>query len=98
MPSLWQMLPGSAFLRRLRDAAWPDHVGLVSVFSRRDRVTPWTSARVDGGVPRVRNVEVDAGHGDYLLRKGIYEAVMRELRRLAPREVRRLSPSSRLAA
>ena len=88
----------SGFLRRLWDAAWPAHVALVSVFSRRDRVTPWASARVDAGVARVRNVEVDARHSDYLLKKGIYEAVMSELRRLGPRPARRASPSSRLAA
>jgi hypothetical protein len=90
------MLPGSGFLRLLWDGGWPPQVGLVSVFSRRDRVTPWTSARVDADVPRVRNLEVDAGHSEYLLKKGIYEAVVRELRRLSPPPVRR--EVSRLAA
>lgn len=88
LPSLVQMLPGSDFLRRLREGAWPAHVALVSIFSRRDRITPWPSALVESRVPQGRNVEVDAAHRDYLLKKGIYAAMVRELRRIEAREAR----------
>jgi triacylglycerol lipase len=88
LPSLLQMLPGSDFLRRLRDGAWPAHVALISLFSRRDRITPWPSALIESRVPHGRNVEVDAAHGDYLLKKSIYAAMVRELNRVEAREAR----------
>jgi triacylglycerol lipase len=88
LPSLVQMLPGSDFLRRLREGAWPAHVALVSIFSRRDRIAPWPSALLDTRVAQGRNVEVDAAHGDYLLKKAIYGTMIRELRRIEPRDVR----------
>jgi triacylglycerol lipase len=88
LPSLLQMLPGSDFLRRLREGAWPAHVALISLFSRRDRITPWPSALIESRVAQGRNVEVDAAHGDYLLKKGIYGTMMRELRSVEAREAR----------
>ncbi|HET7824058.1 MAG TPA: alpha/beta fold hydrolase [Anaeromyxobacter sp.] len=91
MPSIVQMLPGSRFMRRLRDTAWPARVGLVSIWSRRDRVAPWPSAILEARGANVRNVEVDAGHGDYLLKKRIYGAIVRELRRT---EAPRLRPAA----
>jgi triacylglycerol lipase len=95
MPSIVEMLPGSRFMRRLRDTAWPARVGLVSIWSRRDRVAPWPSAVVEARGAHVRNVEVEARHGDYLLKKRIYRAVLRELRR---GEVPRVAPASAPAA
>jgi pimeloyl-ACP methyl ester carboxylesterase len=88
LPSLVQMLPGSDFLRRLREGAWPAHVALVSLFSRRDRITPWPSALIESRTAQGRNVEVDAGHSDYLLKKSIYGAMLRELRRIEARDAR----------
>lgn len=88
MPSIPQMLPGSRFMRRLHETAWPAGVGLLSFCSRRDRVAPWPSTVVAPGQARVRNVEVDARHGDYLLRKRIYRRIRAELRVDAPREAR----------
>jgi triacylglycerol lipase len=95
LPSLVQMLPESGFLRRLREGAWPAHVALVSIFSRRDRIAPWPSALVDARAAQGHNVEVDAGHGDYLLKKSVYAAIARELRRLEARDARpTAAPSS----
>lgn len=94
MPSLVQMLPGSRFMRRLRDTAWPARVGLVSIWSRRDRIAPWPSAIVESRGAPVRNVEVDASHGDYLLKKRIYGTVVRELRRMSWRDAHRGSASA----
>ena len=94
MPSLLQMLPGSGFMRRLHEIAWPAHVALVSIYSRRDRVAPWPSAVIDSRVPQRRNVEVNAAHSDYLLKKGIYLTMMRELRRIESRDARPASVSA----
>jgi triacylglycerol lipase len=100
MPSLLQMLPGSRFIRTLRDTGWPARVALLSVYSRRDRVAPWPGALVDARLPQARNVEVDAAHGDYLLKKRIYLTILAELRRITTRETRggSVSTSTPLAA
>jgi len=88
MPSLLQMLPGSGFIRRLCEIGWPARVAVFSIYSRRDRVAPWPGALVDARLSHARNVEVDAGHGDYLLKKRIYEAIVSELWRTAAHEAR----------
>jgi pimeloyl-ACP methyl ester carboxylesterase len=88
MPSLLQMLPGSAFIRHLRETDWPDRVAVFSIYSRRDRVAPWPGALVDVRLSHTRNVEVDGGHGDYLLKRRIYGAIMTEVRRAAAHEAR----------
>lgn len=97
LPSLVQMLPDSAFLRRLWEDAWPAQVAVVSIFSRRDRVAPWPSALVHSSVPLARNVEVDASHSDYLLKKAIYAAVLRELRRIEACSAPAHAPEARAA-
>jgi triacylglycerol esterase/lipase EstA (alpha/beta hydrolase family) len=81
-PALWQMLPGSGFVKRLASSAWPPGVRLSSIWARADRLAPWPSALVETfGLPYVRNVEVQAeGHRDFLFRKRIYEALLHELR------------------
>jgi triacylglycerol lipase len=89
MPSIVQMLPGSRFMRRLHDAAWPACVALLSFYSRGDRVARWPSTLVEPRGARVRNVEVQGGHSDYLLKKRIYRAMVAELRRLSRREARK---------
>jgi pimeloyl-ACP methyl ester carboxylesterase len=81
-PALWQMTPGSGFVRRLQGGAWPPGVRLTSIWSRGDRLAPPPAALVaSGGLDYVRNVEVAAeGHRDFLHRKPIYELLLRELR------------------
>lgn len=88
MPAIAQMLPGSRFLRRLHEGAWPARVALLSFCSRRDRVAPWPSTVVEPQGTAIRNVEVDGGHFDYLLRKTIYRTIVGELRLAARREAR----------
>jgi pimeloyl-ACP methyl ester carboxylesterase len=94
-PALWQMLPGSGFVKRLSRGAWPPGVRLSSIWARGDRLAPWPSALVETfGLPYVRNVEVIAeGHRDFLFRRRIYDALLRELRegdQAAPVRLRRL--------
>jgi pimeloyl-ACP methyl ester carboxylesterase len=80
-PSVLQMRPGSAFLRRLRADPWPAPVQVLSLYSRRDRVAPYPSAVLDAPPAATRNVEVDAAHGDFLVKPGIYRTLLEELRR-----------------
>lgn len=79
-PSLLQLLPGSAFLKRLHEGRWPSQVRLVSLWSKRDQLALWPSPVLDPrGDPQVRNVEVDCLHFEFLTRAGIYDVLRREL-------------------
>jgi triacylglycerol lipase len=80
-PSVMQMRPGSAFLRRLGEGAWPARVRVLSLFSRRDRIVPCRAAVLDEGHHESRNVEVDAAHGDFLVDRRVYATILSELRR-----------------
>jgi len=91
--SILQMLPGSRFVRRLLSGPWPAGVRFTSIYSRRDRLTIHPAAVVEPrGSRAVRNVEVDCSHRGFLVRKTVYEAILRELREArgeeagAPRE------------
>ncbi len=79
--SLWQMLPGSPFLRRLADGPWPAQVRLSSFWSRQDGAAPYPSAVIEThGLPHLRNVEVQGRHATFLTGKRIYAAILSELR------------------
>jgi triacylglycerol lipase len=79
--SILQMAPGSAFLARLHDGAWPAQVRLSSLWSRDDGAARYPSCLVDThGLPHLANVEVRSDHSGLLLRKKVYAAVLRELR------------------
>lgn len=79
--SLWQLFPGSPFLRRLHDGPWPGDVRLVSIWSRRDRATPYPAGVIDtGGLPHLANVEVSASHHAFLTSKRVYAVILREIR------------------
>ena len=79
--SILQMAPGSRFLARLHDGAWPPQVRLASLWSREDGAAPYPSCLVDThGLPHFTNVEVRSDHSGLLLRKTVYEAIVRELR------------------
>jgi hypothetical protein len=79
--SVWQMVPGMPFLRRLAEGPWPGTVRLASVWSRTDAVVPFPAAVVEThGLSHLANVEVEARHGQLLTAKRVYEAVRRELR------------------
>lgn len=79
--SLVQMIPGSPFLARLLDGAWPAQVRLVSIWSRRDGASPYPSCIIDThGLPQLANLEVDGDHRAFLVRKRIYEVILHEIR------------------
>lgn len=78
--SILQMTPRSAFVRQLQDGPWPAKVRFTSVFSRRDRLTVYPAAVLEAsGGGLVRNVEVDCSHRGFLVRKRVYDAILREL-------------------
>ncbi len=79
--SLIQMIPGSPLLARLQDGPWPAQVRLVSIWSRDDGVSPFPSCLIDThGLPHLANIEVGGDHRAFLVRKSVYEVVLRELR------------------
>ncbi len=79
--SLWQLYPGSPFLRRLADGPWPGEVRLVSLWSREDGAAPFPAAVLDThGLPHLVNVEVNATHGRFLTSKRVYQSLLQELR------------------
>jgi triacylglycerol esterase/lipase EstA (alpha/beta hydrolase family) len=81
MRSLVQMAPGSPFLARLHDGAWPAQVRLASIWSRRDGASPYPTSVIEThGLPQLANVEVDADHRGLLTRKKVYEKLLEELR------------------
>jgi len=87
-PFLLQLAPGSRFLRRLLEGAWPATVRLASLWSRRDELAAWPSPVLDPrGGAAVRNVEVDSDHFQLLTRRDVYLAIRQELE--AARAVRR---------
>jgi triacylglycerol lipase len=87
-PSVWQMTPRSAFLRRLNLGPWPEGVRLVSVYSRADACTPFPSGRVElRGTGNVHNVELPSlRHRDFLVAASAYQVVQRALAHEEPRE------------
>ncbi len=91
--SLWQVTPLSPFLRRLHQGAWPAAVRLVSVYSRRDRVTPYPSALLDPRrIPEARNREVDCTHREFLYRSRAYRAALEEIRQGEPAALAEAGP------
>ena len=96
--SLWQLFPGSPFLRRLSEGPWPAEVRLVSIWSREDGAAPFPSAVLDThDLPHLANVEVSATHGRFLTSKRVYQAVLNELRTAEERTPIRHSPLTSLA-
>jgi triacylglycerol lipase len=78
--SLVQMVPGSSFLARLHDGAWPAQVRLASIWSRADGASPYPSCLIEThGLSHLVNVDVDANHRGLLTRRKVYEAVRREI-------------------
>jgi hypothetical protein len=77
----WQMTPMSRFIRRLKMGAFPQHVRFVSIFSKEDRVNPFPSCILEtNGHANLVNIEVHGiPHGQYLLNRGVYQVIHREL-------------------
>jgi triacylglycerol esterase/lipase EstA (alpha/beta hydrolase family) len=79
--SVWQMTPMSPFIRRLKIGAFPRHVRFVSIYSKQDGASPFPSCILeDDGNGNTFNVEVPGiSHGEFCLRRPVYEIIRREL-------------------
>ena len=80
-PSIWQLMPMSPFIRRLKEGEFPQHVRLASIYSKDDAVVPFPVGMVeDAGHGNIVNVEVPGvTHHAFLTRKSVYEPLRREL-------------------
>lgn len=79
--SIWQLMPGSPFLRRLSLGPFPAHVRFTSIYSREDNVVPYPVGILEeAGRRNLFNVEVQGiSHHEFLTRKAVYAAIRREL-------------------
>jgi len=76
--SLWQMMPVSRFIKRLRNTPIPEDVSAVSIYSCDDEVVPAVRSRLDipKGTTHIKNVELFGySHTDYLIKRGVYEVI-----------------------
>jgi len=83
--SVWQMMPHSLFMRRLKKVPIPASVRMISIYSADDEVVPPNRARVEApsGADNVINIELkEYSHTDYLIKRGVYEVIRAAL---APR-------------
>lgn len=76
--SVWQMMPHSRFMKKLRNTPIPKDVQTVSIYSSNDGVvSPEKSMiQIPEGATNIRNIEL-AGytHTDYLIKRGVYEVI-----------------------
>ncbi len=84
--SPYELLPRSRFVTRLREETWPEHIPLVSIFSRHDLVCPhWAATLVpqrSGAGIRNRPVR-DIGHTGLTHDPGVYRILRSELQEAA---------------
>jgi len=81
--SLWQMMPHSRFMKRLKKTPIPADVYTVSICSDTDGVVSPNLAKIDipEGSTNIKNVELHGySHTDYLIKRGVYEVIRQELR------------------
>lgn len=80
--SLWQMMPHSRFIRKLYRASIPSTVKTISISSTDDQVVPPDNSilEIPAGTTHIKNVKLFGyTHTDYLIKRGVYEAIRREL-------------------
>jgi pimeloyl-ACP methyl ester carboxylesterase len=86
---LFQLIPGSPFMRKLARTAFPRGVGFYSIYSPDDWICPPAACRaVDASGREVAvNIEIPGlGHNDFLLKKNPYKVVRRIMFGLPVRE------------
>ncbi len=77
---LWHMLPISAFVKSINNAAWPDHFPWLAIASRSDYLCPPSTATIPAAFMSPTNVTGSVvfdslSHSDYLLSKRCYQEV-----------------------
>ena len=80
-PSAWQLTPMSAFIRKLKQGRFPDHVRFASLYSKADTIVPFPVGMIeDQGRENLVNIEVaNVQHHEFLTRKSVYELVRAQL-------------------
>ncbi len=80
-PSIWQMMPMSPFIRKLKEGQFPDHVHFASIFSKDDTIATFPSTMIeDEGRENLVNIEVpNVQHHEFLVKKKVYEVVRQQL-------------------
>lgn len=80
--SVWQMIPRSPFIKRLKEGPFPKDVHFASIYSKSDKVCYYPGAILGmaEGQENLKNIELPGlNHADYVIRKSAYEAIRREL-------------------
>ena len=79
--SIWQLIPNSRFLRKLKKIPYPPGLRVVSIYSRGDQVSRYPSCVLDENDPvNPLNVELpDVTHREFLIKRSVYEVIRREL-------------------
>lgn len=87
---VWQMRPGSSFLRYLRDSEVPENLKIVCLYSKNDSVSRGKRAifRPLKPSPNVESMEIpNAAHYDFLFKRSIIQKVIDLLRTDHDKEV-----------
>jgi pimeloyl-ACP methyl ester carboxylesterase len=97
-PSIWQLMPMSRFIRKLKQGPFPEHVHFASLYSKADSIVPFPVGMIeDHGAKNLVNVQIEGiQHHEFLTKKRAYDAVREHLAIAYARAVRGLdSPLER---
>ena len=94
-PSVWQVLPGSRFLRELKEAPMPEGLRIRQIHGNTDAIAP-QAARLEGVATRDFLI-MPGGHSTLVVADYAYEAI-REFIFSTPRAVAVPTPSTRAEA
>jgi pimeloyl-ACP methyl ester carboxylesterase len=80
-PSIWQLMPMSSFIKKLKQGPFPDHVHFASLYSKADTVVPFPSGIIeDKGRDNLVNIDVEGvQHHEFLVKKKVYDAIRQQL-------------------
>ena len=94
-PSIWQLMPMSGFIRRLKEGPFPAHVRFASIFSKADKVVPFPGGIIEQrDNPNLVNIEVPGvTHHEFLTRKNVDEQIRAQLELAYAQNIRE-TPSS----
>lgn len=89
-PSIWQLMPMSPFIRRLKEGPFPSHVQFASIYSKADQVAPFPVGIIEADDhENLVNIEVpNVAHHEFLTRKKVYDIVRQQLEIAYARAIR----------
>ena len=77
-----QMLPKSKLIRKLQEEDFPEHIPLISIFSRQDIICPWWCSvlRNEKQHPSIKNYQLRGiGHSELTYHPHVFRLVHKEL-------------------